>query len=95
MNRASRSTYGRRDFQFTSTAPQAARAFTLSGTYKGVQSPRTDSTVDTEAIKAITDEIANLKRRRQELEQPLQTAKKELETIEAQVSEIKAELVCH
>lgn len=49
--------------------------------------------MDTDAIKAITDEIANHKRRRHELEQPLQTAKKEFEQYASQVAEVKSELV--
>jgi chromosome segregation ATPase len=79
-NRAAISRYGRKDAQITSVPLPPARSF--------------HRVVDTESIKAITDEIGQLKRDMRDMEGPLGEKKKKLEEVKDAGRALQDRMVC-
>jgi peptidoglycan hydrolase CwlO-like protein len=79
INRATRSLYGRKDWQFQTEPRREARAF--------------DKTVDQEAIKQCNEEIKRIKLEKNEIEAPLEKISKQVDTVRRKAEERKREAV--
>ncbi|GFZ45363.1 hypothetical protein JCM24511_03089 [Saitozyma sp. JCM 24511] len=77
INRATRSLYGRKDWQFQTEPRREARAF--------------NKTVDQEAIRQCNEEIKRIKLEKNEIEAPLEKISKQVDTIRRRAEERKRE----